>query len=360
MREPHLTESQQHRPWAFWRGVGTCLLLLATWGCERPSRESGQRAASDSAATPATAEGQVSFAQIPISYSVVTHVADANHLFREAGLDVAMVNAPAGPDVVTQLRTLGSGAPIAGGIAITPVATMVAAGDTPVILATTITSRHQAKLVTFARTGITAAPASLRGKRIGVVRNTNGDIYLSRLLAKGGLTEHDVQVANGRPADLVSLLAAGQIDAAVLWDPFVAQVRRRATGQRQVQVLVDTTLHQLRFNVVTTRARLRTDRARLVSLLAATLRAEQAIQADPAKSQAETERWLSLEPGDLTDFFRTTRIHVHLDSAAVMRDLRSELEWLRSRDPGVKIPANLAPYVDGSLLRGIDPTRTGP
>lgn len=337
--------------------VGAFSLLTILWSCDRSAREPGQKAAPDSTAA---AETQISFAQIPISYSVVTHIADANGLFRQAGVDVAMVSTPAGPDVVTQLRTLGTGAPIAGGIAITPVATMVAAGDTPVVLATTITSRHQAKLVTFASTGVTAAPASLRGKRIGVVRNTNGDIYLSRLLAKGGLTERDVQVANGRPADLVSLLTAGQIDAAVLWDPFVAQVRRRAAPQAQVEVLVDTTLHQLRFNVVTTRARLRTDRAELVRLLAGTLRAEQTIQTDLAKAQAETERWLSLGAGDLSDFFRTTQIHVHLDSAAVARDLRAELEWLRSRNPGVNIPTNLSPYVDGSLLAEIDSTRVGP
>ena len=145
------------------------------------------------------------FAQLPITYSAVTHIADANGLYEAEGLDCRTISVPAGPDVVTAIRGTGGGSAHGGGIAITPVVTMVAAGDTPVILATTLSSNVRVRLVTFTESGITEDPATLRGHKIGVVLGTVGEIYLARLLGLGGLSISDVATVNGRPADLRNL-----------------------------------------------------------------------------------------------------------------------------------------------------------
>jgi ABC-type nitrate/sulfonate/bicarbonate transport system substrate-binding protein len=305
----------------------------------------------------------VRISQIQISYSAVTQLAFLKGFFRDEGLVVQVASAPAGPDVVTQLRQPGRGAPLIGTIAITPVATMLSAGNDPVILATTVSSHRAAQLVTFAGSGVSARPQSLRGKRIGVVNNTNGDIYLSRLLTKGGLTSRNVTLVNARPADLVSLLVNGDIDAAVLWDPFISQVRRRHaaavdSGRAKIRgattTFVDSTLHTLEFNVVTTRSQLQTREPQLRRFLRACVRAGEYIKSNRSAAQAEVEQWLGLNAGDLSDFFNSADFDVHLDVTGVKSRLADELSWLRARNPSVSAASDLTPYVDGSILSSID------
>ncbi len=312
------------------------------------------------------AEPPLRFAQLPISYSAVTQLAESEGYFADEGLPYEMISLPAGPDLVTALRGRGGSAADAGGIAITPVVTMIGAGDEPVILATTLTSNSQAKLATFARSGITESPSTLKGKRIGVVRNTVGEIYLARLLQKGKLGSADVVLVNGRPADLRALLVRGDLDAAVLWDPFVVQVereyRRQLPGGKipdrgEPSVLVDPTLYTLAFNIVTTRGKLEQSRGSLLKLLRASIRAESYIRRNPRQAQASLEKWLSLEPGDLGDFFATTEFRIQLNVPQVKKWYREELEWLRTKQPDTHAPDDLSPYIEASLLRSIDPAR---
>ena len=116
---------------------------------------------------------------------------------------------------------------------------MIAAGEHPVVLATTMVSTEDVRLLYFTGAGIGADPATLKGKRVGLVKNTVGDIYLSRLLAKAGLNQSDVSVVHARPADLKSLLLSGELDAATLWDPFVTQPIREYRGGVQAARVKD-------------------------------------------------------------------------------------------------------------------------
>lgn len=314
---------------------------------------------------PATAT-TLRVAQLPISYSAVMQIADVEGYLRDEGLDYEVVSVPAGPDVVTALRGKGAQSADIGGIAITPVATMIGAGDHPVVIATTLTSNRQAKLITFSENGISEEPSTLKGKRIGVVKNTNGDIYLSRLLKKADLGYTDVVLVNGRPADLRSLLLRGDIDAAVLWDPFVIQTRREyqrllmdggTIPRGEPLVLVDPTLHTLAFNIVTTRDKLKKNRESLLKALRAAIHADMYIQQNPQAAQASLEKWLNLEPGDLKDFFATTVFHVELNVSRVEQWCKEELDWLKATRPDVQYPATFSQFVDASLLKSIDPDR---
>jgi NitT/TauT family transport system substrate-binding protein len=306
------------------------------------------------------------FAQIPITYSAVTFIAEANGYLKEEGLDYSSISVPAGPDVVTALKGTGQNAAGAGAIAITPVITMIGASDHPVIVATTLTSNRQVKLVTFSQTGITEDPATLKGKRIGVTKNTNGDIYLSRLLRKGGLRAEDATLVNGRPSDLRGLLIRGEIDAAILWDPFVVQAireyrsqveGRKITSRGEPEMFVDPTLATLAFNIVTTEDKLANNREQLIRMLRALIKAEEFMRQHPKDAQALLEKWLNLQSGDLDDFFSTTEFHIYLDSAQTKQWMKEELAWLRENRPDAKVPDDLSSFVDTSLLKSVDASR---
>lgn len=315
---------------------------------------------------PSTESKRLLFAQISITYSAVTFIAEKNGYLKEEGLNYSSVSEPAGPDVVTALKGTGSNAANAGGIAITPVITMIGAGDHPVVLATTLTSNRQVKLVTFSQTGITEDPATLKGKRIGVTRNTNGDVYLSRLLRKGGIRAQDATLVDGRPSELKRSLLRGDVDAAILWDPFVVQAIREYRGEvtakniksrGEPEMFVDPTLATLAFNIVTTQEKLANNREQLILMLRALIKAEGFMRQNPKEAQSLLEKWLGLQTGDLDDFFSTTEFHVYLDTAQTKQWMKEELAWLRENRSDTKVPNDLSSFVDASLLKSVDASR---
>lgn len=341
------------------RLISTAIAIFLLAGCDKAQDRNDQQTRSQAAKS-------LRIAQLPISYSAVTFIAETKGYYKTGTLDYRSFSVPAGPDVVTSLKGTGSAAADCGGIAVTPVITMIGAGDMPVVIATTLVSNYQAKLITFSDTAITQDPASLKGKKIGVVKNTNGDVYLSRLLKKGGLARTDVVLVNGRPADLRNLFLQGAIDAAVIWDPFIIQAKREYQkllaentnkSRGDVLVLVDPTLHTLAFNIVATRATCEKKKAELIEFLKGTTKGEEFIRAQPKDAQRLLEQWLSLESGDLNDLMATTEFRVHLNVPQMKQWLGEELAWLKETQPDTMIPDDLSPFVDSSFLKSIDPKR---
>ena len=304
--------------------------------------------------------------EMPISYSAVTHIAYSNGYIAAEGLSYNVISVPAGPDIINSLRGGGDKSADIGSIAVTPIITMIGAGDYPVILATVIKSNVQVQLVSFSSTGITQNPKTLKGKKIGYVASTNGEVYLSRLLKKADMSEKDIIAVNGRPADIKSLLLRGDIDAAILWDPFVAQLVRQgkeiSTDKTQISrgepvVYVDPDLYTLRFNITTTKMKLSQYRPEFIKFLRASVKASQYIKENPDKARHELEKWLNLYEGELGYFVDTTSFTVHLDVPQLKSDMQTELEWLKARLPTTIIPNDFSPYIDSSLLKEIDSTK---
>ena len=304
------------------------------------------------------------FAQLPITYSAVTHIAHERGYYSEYGLDYRPISVPAGPDIVSALKGRGTQTAIAGGIAVTPVVTMIGAGDDPVIIATTLVSDNRVKIVTFSKNKISDDPSTLRGKRIGVVRNTIGDIYLSKILMKGDLTQEDVIIINGRPADLKSLLVNGNIDCAILWDPYVMQsvrsykeqVDRGSVQDRgEPMVLSDPSIHTLAFNVVTTREKLNENSEKLIMMVNATIKAGEFIEKEPEIAQDMLSSWLGLEREDLDDLMENSSFKVHLDVPKMKQWMDEEMAWLEESRPDLFVPEDFSQYIDASILKSINP-----
>ena len=67
----------------------------------------------------------------------------------------------------------------------------------------------------------------LVGKNIGVPVGTNNEFYLHEFLVHNGIEKESVRVVNFDPAELSNSLVAGVIDAAVIWNPYLAEIEER-------------------------------------------------------------------------------------------------------------------------------------
>jgi len=305
---------------------------------------------------------EIKLAQLPIALSLVTRVADQHDFFKNANIKCSVISEPAGPAVVNALKSNAESSPTCGTIAITPTVTMIASKQKPVIIGTILYSKTEVKLVSFASKHITDNPNSLKGKRIGLVRNTIGDIYFSRLLKKIHLKPEDVIIVNGKPGDLKNLLLKNNIDAAVLWTPFATQCATEAklqtsTKDDEVVISNDSTLYTVSMHIVTTEQKLKENRAGLVKFLKALTFSESYIQNNLGSVQSDFEKWLGLKTGELNDFITHSRFTVDLNVPQTKEFLTSELQWLKESKKDAYIPGDLSPFIDASLLKEVDPKR---
>lgn len=70
----------------------------------------------------------------------------------------------------------------------------------------------------------------VKGKQIGITKGTAGEFYLGQFLTLNGLRLTDVTIVDKPPADLAAAVAAGTLDAAVLFEPYAYQTSNRLAG----------------------------------------------------------------------------------------------------------------------------------
>ena len=73
--------------------------------------------------------------------------------------------------------------------------------------------------IIIARNPIKSAP-DLKGKKVGVLVGSTSEFFTKLYLTRAGLAMTDIQVVNLRPAEMVTGLARGDIDAFTIWQPF--------------------------------------------------------------------------------------------------------------------------------------------
>lgn len=67
----------------------------------------------------------------------------------------------------------------------------------------------------------------LAGKTVAVPEGTSGDMILTLALDEAGMTKDDIELVPMEPSAIVAALSAGQVDAAGLWYPVLATVKKQ-------------------------------------------------------------------------------------------------------------------------------------
>ncbi len=81
-----------------------------------------------------------------------------------------------------------------------------------------------------------ASPEDMRGKRVAREDAPYAIIFLGEYLKQGGLTEDDVEVLPLSASDAVAAIAAGQVDAATTYEPWLSA----ATADGETEILFTT------------------------------------------------------------------------------------------------------------------------
>ena len=74
-------------------------------------------------------------------------------------------------------------------------------------------------------------PLDLKGKRIGVYKGTTAHYGLMMILRQHGIPIDQVAVIDGLPDELLDAITKKEIDGAVVWEPYVQQMREQANAR---------------------------------------------------------------------------------------------------------------------------------
>lgn len=150
-------------------------------------------------------------------------VANKLDLWKKAGIDARLIPFTNGP---TQIQAMAAGSLdigyIGGGAMWMP-----ASGQAVVIAANENTFGDY--VLARPESGIKSVE-QLRGRKVGVPDSGSGEMILSIALERAGMSFKDIQRIPLDPPNVVSAFVSGQIDAAAIFEPIVAQIRTRIPG----------------------------------------------------------------------------------------------------------------------------------
>ena len=276
--------------------------------------------------------------------SLPIYVAEAQNYFHAAGVDVVTREYPSG---VACLAALAQGqVQIATASEVGVMFNSFARPDLA-IFATLSSSTTGQKIIVRKSGGIRSAQ-QLVAKRVATAPRSNAHYYLDSALVMNGIDPAQVAVQY-LPADQVgAALVAGDIDAAVIWEPYAHQALE-ALGQ-QGELLPNAPVYTSRFNLVAARGPLAAREADFVKVLRAVERAMRFISEHPEQAQAILRARLGVDPSYIADTWGDYRYALSL-SQSLVTSIDVEARWAVR---GGHASAS------GELPRGQDVVVTGP
>ena len=160
-------------------------------------------------------------------------------IFAEHGLDAEVVMYQSGVDMVNGLVNGAQEVNVMGSV---PYLTGLARGFPLVLIGhlhgdpnRDAYSDNQS-IIASAASGVGAGDIpALAGRRIGLPRGTGAEGFLLGVLGSAGLSEDDVELINVPPAELVTALNQGDVDAVAIWQPWGATAMTQVDGAVLVQ-----------------------------------------------------------------------------------------------------------------------------
>lgn len=186
------------------------VILLAWWGYAATTQQSK--------------EGEMSIGLNPWIGNGLYYVAEEKGFFEQEGLTVNLVDYA---DGATGKQLMNSGKLDVASLTPEAIVILADAGIPVKAVATTDTS--------LGADGIVASSdinnlADLRGKSVAFEVGSPSHFYLSYLLNEQGMTTDDLTVVNEAAPDAGASFVAGNVDAAVTWEPWLSAASDREGG----------------------------------------------------------------------------------------------------------------------------------
>jgi ABC-type nitrate/sulfonate/bicarbonate transport system substrate-binding protein len=338
MRCPHLHSAARRTravrgPAPIVAALAVALVLAAATSCSTPLQAPLAQA--------------VTVASPALEQAALIYIAADQGFFAQQGLNVTVHDTDSG---VAALDAVVKGeADIAEAVEY-PVVRLALQGQPVVIIATNDQFEND-YVVARPDRGIRTL-ADLKGKRVGLARGTIVEFYLARLLELLGIPMDAITIVDVKPDHFVEVMARGEVDAVVAWQPYVAQIEK----QVEDAVVLPAQSSQAAFGVLASRRQWITDHPDTVErFLKALHQAEDYLIRYPGEGQAIVQRRLNYDPAYLAGVWPQHEPALSLDQPLIIA-MKDEARWLMRNHMAVDdaLP-DLGAYIYTPALEAVKP-----
>jgi ABC-type nitrate/sulfonate/bicarbonate transport system substrate-binding protein len=195
--------------------------------------------------------------------------------------------------------------------------------------------------------------SDLKGKRIGVSRQTIREFYLGRFLTLQGMSLQDVTLVNVPTSESVTAITNGSVDAIIFYQPYVNFINNQL-GDNGVTWPAQSS--QLTYNTITCRNEwIASHPGQINRFLTSLQQAEEYILSHPAESKAIVQKRLNFTADDVTNVWPDHQFSLSLDQALIVA-LEDESRWMMQNNlTPTKVMPNYLEYIYTSGLRTVKP-----
>jgi NitT/TauT family transport system substrate-binding protein len=282
--------------------------------------------------------------------SALVHVASGQGLFLKAGVDVVTQPFDLGKDA---LQSVLEGKADLAVVADTPFMFALLGGADIAVLAGISQGRRDLAVVVQSDVGIKQIQ-DLRGKSVGVTMGTNMPYFLDAMLQTHGVPSDKVNLTDLRTDALISAFKAGQIDAAVMFQPFRAKVEAEM-GDR-IKVFYGEDVYASRFMLVGKPSYIDGHPQEVRRVLGALIAANLAMLVDPVEARRAVGRAVKIDDAVMAKLFEPEDYAVSLDQAMLLA-LDDQTRWAMQK--GLVAPGPMPNYLNAMKyqhLKAVLPT----
>jgi NitT/TauT family transport system substrate-binding protein len=195
--------------------------------------------------------------------------------------------------------------------------------------------------------------ADLRGKRVGTHPKISVHYFLSQALLKHGLTMRDITPVFKKAGELPAALAAGEIDAFSLREPFIGEATQRLKGN--VKVFAEPGLYWKSFNLVARNKTLAERSGALQGFLRALRQAEILVREQPREAAGILAARLNSTPDKIAVGLGQVRLRLGLEQRLVYV-LENVAAWALDENLlTAKAVPNYLLMINPDVLRAVKP-----
>jgi ABC-type nitrate/sulfonate/bicarbonate transport system substrate-binding protein len=265
------------------------------------------------AAVPQATRAQAKLQNMDIYIGTTPHfgniiVGAEKGFYEKEGLPVKITNFASGSVAADAFRT-GKGS-------------IIVAGDLPSIrlwqqgfIGVAPQAHYNTLSIIVARGPIKGAE-DMKGKKVGVLIGSTSEFFAKLYLAKAGMKPADIEMVNLRPAEMVTGLSRGDIDAFVIWQPFGW---RALAAVKDAHILTTAKGYFEEWEAITTTKEYAAAHA---AELAAFLRGLDA-----------AGKWI---PANLDEAARIVAAQIRFDDVKATRDMLQAIDWNISYTPAFR------------------------
>lgn len=281
-------------------------------------------------------------------FSAASLLAESRGWFREAGVDVTVIERPSGRNALAELV---DGQGDFATAAETPIMFALLKSTPIKVIATLGVSFDNTTLVGRRDRGIESSD-NLPGHRVGYSPGTNSQYFLDTFLEYRGHKQDSIERIPLKPEEMIPALTDGKVDVIACWSPLNSQALT-ALGDNGQELRIGA-IYRWSWNLIA-RNEETANGPIAPRIITALIRATDEITRDPLGCARELSPRIGLPPDKLALVWKQTSFDVTLDQSLLL-NLEQQARWaMASGLTDQKEVPNFLSSISSQALRSIDP-----